>query len=98
MHASQYLGLSACLPAYLPAYHSSVDYHSQDNHPFLNCHHPQNENISMRLHYALCHTSLEMVNTALHNLENHKVLLKDLVGPNEEPRLVMGPVGGSPLI
>ena len=52
----------------------------------------------MRLHYDLCHTSLEMVNTALHNLENRKVLLKDLVGPNEEPRLAMGPVGGSPLI
>ena len=35
------------------------------------------------------------VNTAWHNLKNHKVLLKDSVGPNEGPWLVMDPVGGS---
>ena len=38
---------------------------------------------------------LERVNTALRNLENHKVLLKDPVRPNEGPWLVMDPVGGS---
>ena len=38
---------------------------------------------------------LEKVNTALHNLENPKVLLKDPVGPNEGPRLVMDPVGAA---
>ena len=38
---------------------------------------------------------LEKVKTALQNLENHKVLLKDPVGPNEGPWLVMDPVGGS---
>ena len=32
---------------------------------------------------------LEKVNTALQNLENHKVHLKDPVRPNEGPRLVM---------
>ena len=37
---------------------------------------------------------LEKVNTALQNLENHKVLLKDPVRPNEGPWLVMDPVGG----
>ena len=35
------------------------------------------------------------VNTALQNLENHKVLLKDPVEPNKEPWLVMDPVVGS---
>ena len=35
------------------------------------------------------------VNTALQNLENYKVLLKDSVSPNEGPWLVMDPVGGS---
>ena len=38
---------------------------------------------------------LEKVKTALQNLENHKVLLEDPVGPNEGPWLVMDPVGGS---
>ena len=38
---------------------------------------------------------LEKVKTALKNLENHKVLSKDPVGPNEGPWLVMDPVGGS---
>ena len=38
---------------------------------------------------------LEQVNTALQNLENHKVLLNDPVRPNEGPWLVMDPVGGS---
>ena len=38
---------------------------------------------------------LEKVNTALQNLENHKVLLKDPVRPNEGPWLGMDPVGGS---
>ena len=38
---------------------------------------------------------LEKVNTALQNLENHKVLLKDPVRPNEGPWLVMDPVWGS---
>ena len=38
---------------------------------------------------------LEKVKTALQNLENHKVLLKDPVGTNEGPWLVMDPVGGS---
>ena len=38
---------------------------------------------------------LEKVNTALQNLENQKVLLKDPVRPNEGPWLVMDPVGGS---
>ena len=38
---------------------------------------------------------LEKVNTALQNLENHKVLLKDPVRPNEGPWLVMDPVEGS---
>ena len=38
---------------------------------------------------------LEKVKTGLHNIENLKVLLKDPVGPNEEPWLVMDPVGGS---
>ena len=36
---------------------------------------------------------LEKVKLALKNLENHKVLLKDPVGSNEEPCLVMDPVG-----
>ena len=36
---------------------------------------------------------LEKVKTALQNLKNHKVLLKDPVGPNERPWLVMDPVG-----
>ena len=31
----------------------------------------------------------------LQKLENHKVLLKDPVRPNEGPWLVMDPVGGS---
>ena len=38
---------------------------------------------------------LKKVNTAFQNLENHKVLLKDPVWPNEGPWLVMDPVGGS---
>ena len=38
---------------------------------------------------------LEKVNTALQKLENHKVLSKDPVGPNEGPWLVMDPVRGS---
>ena len=38
---------------------------------------------------------LEKVSTALQNLENQKVLLKDPVRPNEEPWLVMDPVGGN---
>ena len=38
---------------------------------------------------------LEKVNTALLNLENPKVLLKDPVRHNEGPWLVMDPVGGS---
>ena len=38
---------------------------------------------------------LEKVITALQNLENHKVLLEDPVGPNEGPWLVMDPVGGN---
>ena len=38
---------------------------------------------------------LEKVKTALQNLENHKVLLEDPVGPNEGPWLVMDPTGGS---
>ena len=38
---------------------------------------------------------LEKVKTALQYVENHKVLLKDLVGPNEGPWLVVDPVGGS---
>ena len=38
---------------------------------------------------------LEKVKTALKNLENHKVLSKEPVGPNEGPWLVMDPVGGS---
>ena len=37
---------------------------------------------------------LEKVKTASQNLKNHKVLLKDPVGPNEEPWLVMDPGGG----
>ena len=41
---------------------------------------------------------LEKVKTALQNLENYKVLLKEPVGPNEGPWLVMEPVGGGPLI
>ena len=36
---------------------------------------------------------LEKVNTALQNLENHKVLLKDPLGPNEGPWLVMALLG-----
>ena len=36
---------------------------------------------------------LEKVKAALQNLENQKVLLKDPVGPNEGPWLVMDPVG-----
>ena len=39
--------------------------------------------------------SLEKVNPALQNLENHKVLLKDTVRPNEGPWLSMDPVKGS---
>ena len=35
---------------------------------------------------------LEKVKTALQNVENDKVLLKDHVGPNEGPWLVMDPV------
>ena len=38
---------------------------------------------------------LEKVNTALQNLKNHKVLIKDPVRPNEGPRLVMDPVGAA---
>ena len=38
---------------------------------------------------------LEKVNTALQHFEYHNVLLKDHVGPNEGPWLVMDPVGGS---
>ena len=38
---------------------------------------------------------LEKVNTDLRNLQNHKVLLKDPVRPNEGPWLVMDSVGGS---
>ena len=38
---------------------------------------------------------LKKVNTALQNLENHKDLLKDPVGPNDGPWLVIDPVGGS---
>ena len=38
---------------------------------------------------------LEKLKTALQNLENHKVLLKDPVRPNEGPWLVMDPDGGS---
>ena len=34
------------------------------------------------------------IHTALQNLKNRKVLLKDPVGPNEGPWLVMEPVGG----
>ena len=41
---------------------------------------------------------LEKVNTALQNLEYHKVLLKDPVGPNEGPWLVMDPVKGSSFV
>ena len=37
---------------------------------------------------------LVKVKTALQNLENPEVLLKDPVGPNEEPWLVMDPGGG----
>ena len=37
----------------------------------------------------------KMVNTALQNLENHKVLLKNPVRPNEGPWLAMDPVGGA---
>ena len=40
---------------------------------------------------------LEKAITALQNLENHKVLLKDPVRPNEGPWLGMDPVGGSSL-
>ena len=38
---------------------------------------------------------LEKVNTALQELENHKVPWKDPLRPNEGPWLVMDPVGGS---
>ena len=38
---------------------------------------------------------LEKVNTALQNLENQKVLLKDPVRPSEGPWLGMDLVGGS---
>ena len=38
---------------------------------------------------------LEKVKTALQNLKNNKVLLKDPAGPNEGPWLVMDPVGGN---
>ena len=38
---------------------------------------------------------LEKVNTVLWKLENHKVLLKDPVRPNEGPWLVLDPDGGS---
>ena len=38
---------------------------------------------------------LEKVKTVLQNLENPKVHLKDPIGPNEGPWLVMDPVGGS---
>ena len=38
---------------------------------------------------------LEKVKIALQNLKNHKVLLKEPVGPNEGPWLVMDPVRGS---
>ena len=38
---------------------------------------------------------LKKVNTALQNLENHKVLLKDLVRINEIPCVVMDPVGAA---
>ena len=38
---------------------------------------------------------LEKVNTALRNLENQKIPLKDPVEPDEGPWLVMDPVGGS---
>ena len=37
---------------------------------------------------------LEKVKTAMQNLDNHKVLLKDPVGHNEGLWLVMDPVGG----
>ena len=37
------------------------------------------------------------VEKALQNFENHIVLLKDPVGPNEELWLVIDPVGGVPL-
>ena len=38
---------------------------------------------------------LEKEKTALRNLEDHKVLLKDPLGPNEGPWLVMDPVGAA---
>ena len=38
---------------------------------------------------------LDKVNTALQNVENHKVLSKDPVRPNEGPWPVMDPVGDS---
>ena len=38
---------------------------------------------------------LEKVKTALQILKNPKVLLKDPVGPNEGPWLVMDPVGAA---
>ena len=37
----------------------------------------------------------EKVSTALQNLKNHKVLLKDPIGYNEGLRLAMDPVGVS---
>ena len=41
---------------------------------------------------------LEKVNTALQNLKNHKVLLKDPAKPNEGPWLGMDAVGGSSFV
>ena len=38
---------------------------------------------------------LDKLNRALQNLENHKVLLKNPVRPNEGPWLLVDPVGGS---
>ena len=38
---------------------------------------------------------LENVNTALQNLDDHKVIIKVPVRPNEGPWLVMDPVGSS---
>ena len=41
---------------------------------------------------------LDKLNRALQNLENHKVLLKNPVRPNEGPWLGMDPVGGSSFV
>ena len=39
--------------------------------------------------------TIEKVKTGLQNPENHKVRLKEPVGPNEGPWLVMDPVGAA---